>query len=190
MSTRKLAAQSVIKSELTPLAQGRMMQADPREVPLSDVTISYAILNHFEKVIDKRKKLLKPHLMSQAETHGDATDKGGTVLAVGEEKVVRERRLSSEPNEEKLKALLETSGIPILDCFDEVKAVKLNPSKLQYLIDIGKLKKDEVEGLRDESFALKVDPGPELKEALLAACGAVPDDVEDERTARSRKTRR
>jgi hypothetical protein len=189
MSTRKMSVASVIKNELSPFGQGRVMQADPREVPLTDVTVSYAVINHLQKVIGARKKQLKPHLMSQAETHGETTDKGGSLLAVGEEKIVRERRLSSEPNEDKLRALLETNGLAILDCFDEVKSVKLNPSKLQYLIDIGKLKKEEVEGLRDEVFALKVDPGPELKELLLAACGAEPDDVEDERASRSRKRR-
>jgi hypothetical protein len=189
MTIRKMNVQSVIKNELTPIGQGKMMQADPREVPLSDVTTSYAVLNHLEKVIGARKKQLKPHLMSQAETHGDTTDKGGSVLAVDDEKIVRERRISSEPNEDKLRALLETNSIPILDCFDEVKSVKLNASKLQYLIDIGKLKKDEVEGLRDETFALKVDPGPELKELLLAACGSVPDDAEDERASRARRRR-
>jgi hypothetical protein len=181
--------QSVIKNELAAIGQGKMMQADPREVPLSDVTVSYAALNHLEKVIGARKKQLKPHLMSQAETHGEVTDKGGSLLAVGDEKIVRERRLSSEPNEDKLRALLETNNIGILECFDEVKTVKLNPSKMQYLIDIGKLKKDEVEGLRDEVFALKVDPGPELKELLLAACGTAPDDAEDERASRARKRR-
>lgn len=189
MSNRKMNVASVIKNELTPLSQGRMMQSDPREVPLSDVTTSYAVLNHLEKVIGVRKKQLKPHLMSQAEIHGEVTDKGGSLLGVGDEKVVRERRLSSEPNEDKLRALLETSSIPILDCFDEVKAVKLNPSKLQYLIDIGKLKKEEVEGLRDEGFALKVEAGPELKELLLSACGAETEEAEDERASRTRKRR-
>jgi len=190
MTTRKMSVASVIKNELIPLGRGKMLQADPREVPLSDVTVSYAVLNHLEKVIDARKKQLKPHLMSQAETHGDQNDKGGSVLAVGEEHIIRERRLTKEPNEEKLRALLDTNGITILECFDEVKAVKLNASKLQYLIDIGKLKAVEVEGLREESFALKVEPGPELKELILAACGVAPEDNDnDEKAARARRRR-
>ena len=169
---------SAVNREVTPLGQGVMMQVDPRAVPLADVVVSYAALNHVSKVIEKRKDALKPHLLSQAETHGTLTDKGHRVLEVGPEKVTRERKLTSEPDEDKLKLLLETKGIDLMEAFDEVKAVVLNASKLEYLVQIGKLKAEEVEALRGESFALRVTAGPELQELLIAACGPAPEKEE------------
>ncbi len=179
MPAKPLNPKSVIHREIEPIGQGVMMQTDPKDTPLADAVISYAAINHLEKVIGKRKEALRPHLLSQAETHGQATEKGHKVLPVGMEKVIRERKLASSPDEEKLKLLLETHNIPILEAFDEAKVVVLNPSKLQYLVSIGKLKADEVEALREESFALKVEPGPELKELLVLACGAAPEKEEE-----------
>ena len=190
MVARKMNAASVIKHELTPLGQGRMLQDDPTEVALVDTVTSYAILNHLEKLIQGRKAQLKPHLMSQAETHGTRTDKGGSSLQVEEEEVLRERRVSAGPNEDGLRTLLETHSISLLECFDEVKTVKLNPSKLQYLIDIGKLQKNEVDGLHDESFALQVKVGRTLKELLRIACGAVEEETDERASRTTRKPRR
>jgi hypothetical protein len=189
MSAKQMNPKTAVNREVQPFGQGAMMQVDPRAVPLADVVVSYAAINHLEKVIGKRKEVLKPHLISQAETHGTPTEKGHRVLEVGQEKVIRERKLSSEPDEDKLKALLETKGISILEAFDEVKAVVLNASKLQYLVQIGKLKAEEVEALRDESFALKVEAGPELKELLIAACGAAPEKEEEKPSGKKRARR-
>jgi hypothetical protein len=148
-----------------------LLRQNPQDVPLGDSVTAYAVLDHFEKAFEARKKLLRPHILAQAETHGDPNDKGGSALVVGEEQVVRERRRSSEPNSDKLRALLETRGVPLLECFDEVRSVQLNPSRLQYLIDIGKLKQDEVDALRDETFALRVRPGPTLRYLLSSVSG-------------------
>lgn len=173
MSTKPLSAKTLVRREIEPLGRGVALHTDPTTVPLASVVLSYAALNHIEKVIAKRKKELNPHLMKQAEAHGSLTEKGHRVLEVGQEKVTRERKLTAGPNEEKLKALLETKKLALFDVFDEVKAVVLNPSKLAYLVDTGKLKSDEVEALREESFALQVEPGPELKELLIEACNEV-----------------
>lgn len=149
----------------------RLLRLNPQDAPLTESVTAYAVLDHFEKVFEARKKTLRPHLLSQAETHGEPNDKGGSALTVGEEQVYRERRRSAEPNTDKLRALLETRGVGLLECFDEVRSVQLNPSRLQYLIDIGKLKQDEVDALRDETFALRVRPGPKLKHLLSAVEG-------------------
>ncbi len=172
-------AKTVIAKEVAPLTKGRVSQAPPTDMPLADLTVAYAILNHLEKVVAKRKEALKPHLISAAEIHGAKTEKGGNELVVGDEKVIREKRTSSEPDHDKLKALLSTAEIGLFDCFEEVKTLQLNPSKLAYLVEIGKLKAEQVEALRAFTFALKVEPGKELKELLLEACGAVEDDEED-----------
>ncbi len=188
MSTKALNPKTAIHREVEPLGQGVLMQTDPRSVPLSDVVVAYAAINHLEKVIEKRKKALNPHLMSQADTHGEPTEKGHKVLAVGQEKIVKERKLTAAPDDDKLKVLLDTKGIALLEAFDEVKSVVLNPSKLQYLVQIGKLKAEEVEALHNESFALKVEAGPMLKELLLAACSPVPE--KEEAPAKKKAARR
>lgn len=153
------------------LSLAKLLHNDPKTAPLDDTVTAYTVLDHFEKAFEAQKKALRPHLLSQAETHGEPNDKGGSALVVGEDTVYRERRRSSEPNTERLRALLETRGVPLSECFDEVRSVQLNPSRLQYLIDIGKLKQEEVEALRDETFALRVRPGPALKRLLTEVLG-------------------
>lgn len=188
MSTKALSAKTVVRREIEPLGHGAALHTDPTTVSLSEVVVAYAVLNHVEKVIDKRKKELKPHLMKQAEAHGSLLEKGHRALEVGQEKLTRERKLSAGPNEDKLKLLMETKSIALLEAFDEVKAVVLNPSKLEYLVQVGKLKADEVEALRDESFALSVEAGPELKELLIEACKAL--EEKDEAPAAKKRARR
>jgi hypothetical protein len=185
--TRKRSPAAIIHKEIEPLGQGAMMTIDPTTCAVADVVVAYAAINFLEKVIEKRKAELKPHLLSQAETHGELTEKGHSVLELEDAKVTRERKLSAGPDEEKLKALLSTHGLSISDCFDEIKRVVLNPSKLEYLIQVGKLNGVEVEALRRESFALRVDPGAELKELLVQACGPEPEEKEERPGRRTKK---
>lgn len=185
--TRKRSPAAIIHKEIEPLGQGTMMTVDPTTCAVADVVVAYASINFLEKVIEKRKAELKPHLLSQAQTHGQVTEKGHSVLELEDAKVTRERKLSAGPDEDKLKRLLETYGLSLIDCFDEVKKVVLNPSKLQYLVDVGKLKGAEVEALRTESFALRVEPGPELKELLVLACGPEPEEKEERPGRRVKK---
>lgn len=183
-----MSAKTVVRREIEPLGHGAALHTDPKTVPLADVVVAYAVLNHVSKVIEARKKDLNPHLMKQAEAHGALLEKGHRMLEVGQEKLTRERKLSAGPNEDKLKLLLETKKIDMAEVFDEVKQVVLNPSKLEYLVQVGKLKAEEVEALRDESFALKVEAGPELKELLIEACKALEED-EAPATAKKRTRR-
>jgi hypothetical protein len=189
LKPKPLSAKTVVHREVVPLGHGSMMQTDPLHSPLSDVVTSYAVINYLEKAIEKRKKALNPHLLAQAKTHGTELEKGHRLLMVGQEKVIRERALSSAPEEEKLKLLLETHHISLLEAFDEVKTVVLNPSKLKYLVEVGKLKAAEVDALREESFRLKVEAGPELKELLLFACGAAPAPEPEEEAPKKRNRR-
>jgi hypothetical protein len=179
------AAKSVIHRELSPLGQGNVLHSDPKEISTSNAVLSYAILNFLDKRVEERKKVLKAVLMPLAETRGIENDKGHRELEVGQEKIIRERKQSAGPNEDKLKTLLATKGIDMSEVYDEVKTVVLNPSKLEFLVSVGKLDKEEVEALRDESFSLKVVEGPELKALLKAAC-----EQEVEEPATPKRTRK
>ena len=68
---------------------------------------------------------------------------------------------------EKIKELLKSKGIDMMECFDEVKTAVFNPSKLGYLVQIGKVTEEEVTAaIPALSPALKITPSKALKEAI------------------------
>lgn len=184
MAAKTQSATAVVKREIEPIGQGSLLQTSPEDTSIKEIAATYAILSFLEKVIDKRKKALKPLLQEAAKT-GRQTDNGGHNLDLGDANIVNTRRVSSAPEEGPLRALLETRGIELAEAYDEVKTLVLNPSKLSFLIDVGKLDRKEVESLREESFALSVAPSKELQDALLEACA-----VETPKEKRSKRERR
>ena len=160
---------ALIASELVPFGQGETLHTPPEKANLQQIVTMFAMINTLEKALEKRKEQMRELLLAQAKALGDEGEKGSFTLRVGNETVVAEFRQNKDLDTEALRALMSTHNVPVLDVFDEVKSLVLNPSKLEYVIDIGKLDKKQVEGLRKASFALKVQPGEELKTALTEA---------------------
>jgi hypothetical protein len=184
MAAKTQSPTAVVKREIEPIGQGSLLQTSPTDASLKEIASAYAILSFLEKVIEKRKSELKPRLQEESKT-GLLLENGGHSLDLGDAKVVNTRRLSAAPEDQPLKSLMETRGVALLEAFDEVKSLVLNPSKLAYLIEVGKLDKKEVESLRKETFALSVAPSKELQDALLEACA-----VETPKEKSSKRERR
>lgn len=132
MAAKTQSATAVVKREIEPIGQGSLLQTSPEDTSIKEIAATYAILSFLEKVIDKRKKALKPLLQEAAKT-GRQTDNGGHNLDLGDANIVNTRRVSSAPEEGPLRALLETRGIELAEAYDEVKTLVLNPSKLSFL---------------------------------------------------------
>jgi hypothetical protein len=82
-------------------------------------------------------------------------------------KLTAECRRSSAPDAEGLKELLSKKGLKVGEAFDEVKTLVVNPTKVAFLVETGKLKAKDVEALHGTSFALRVTESvKELKEEL------------------------
>lgn len=145
---------------------GPMFQDDPATVELPIQVAAWSVLDTLEDLIKDRKQSYREQLLVTAEQTGVKTDKGGFRMWVDNSEVVRERRERKLPEEAGLKLLMASRGIPYNECFDEVKTLVLNPSKLDYLIETGRLSKDEVDALKKVDWALKVSQSEVIQESL------------------------
>lgn len=109
----------------------------------------YAVADAFEKAAKAVKKALRGDTESVIQEAGGKFEGDGVKASLIE-------RTSSLPDEDGLKALLKAKGLDIDAAFDEVIIFKVNPSKVQRLIDLGHLDAAEVEGLHKRSTAIKV----------------------------------
>ena len=113
-----------------------------------------------------RLEELREPLMAVTEASGEATETGNREHDVDGSRVVVEHRKSKMPDSDKVTKLLQEKNIPLMEAFDEVKSLQLNPSKLDFLVQTGKLTKEQLSALCGETLALRVYPSKFLKEAV------------------------
>ena len=170
-SVRSRSPFSRVEKELTPLGRGvllrgRVGRPERDDAKLIEALNSYIALNLLAKIVERRLQAIKPVLHEVALGEGAGTKNGGFEILIGGNKVTRERRPASEPDPEKLKALLETRGLKVEAVFDTVPSLVFNASKLLYLIEHGDLKKEEVTPLHTVGWAIKAAPGKALEAVL------------------------
>jgi len=131
---------------------------------------AWAFLDFVEKQIKDRKEEVRSMLMESAEEGGSENDKGSYILKTDAGKVIREKRQTKAPDEKVLLALMKGKDIPVLEAFDEVKSLKANPSKVEHLVSIGKLTREEADSCKKAAtWALKVTPSAEVNRMLVEA---------------------
>lgn len=165
--------QARILSELAPVGHGSLLNDSVyyAESPSFKETVeAYIALNALSKLIEARLTAIKVALHEAVESLGQTVE-GNNVLEFEGHRLVRERRTSSAPDESKLRALLETRGVDLMSAFDAVQTLTLNPSKLQFLIDTGRLQREDVEALRKVTWAIKAEPNEALRSLCDTALG-------------------
>lgn len=163
---------SIIKSipvEIEALTTGQVFHAPVEKLSYPERVQALEAVKFVINKVTERKEALRVRVLDDTETVGKPADKGNFRADVDGTVVIRERRVEKVPKPEKLALLLEKSGLPLNAVFDEVVVQQLNPSKLEDLIEKGKLKREDVDELRDVTFALKVTPGGELASLLQEA---------------------
>lgn len=150
-------------TELSKLGKGTLLQGRVEKFhtdlkAFSEGLESYIALKALAKAISSRLDDIK-------EVLHDATENTGQQSVDGN-KVYRTKRVATMPDEDKLRALLETRKIELNQAFDTVQVLKLSGSKLQYLVDTGKLRAEDIEPLHKVTWAIDVEPSEELKETL------------------------
>ena len=158
---------AVFESQARVLLSSHAINAPLSSLSVDEQANSFALLKFIESVVEERKSELRESLLGHLETNGvllEPDENKHRTLKLGNVTCVREFRQDSLPDAKKLKKVLNDSEVPLLDAFDEVKAMVLNPSKLAYLVDLGKVDKKKVEDLRPVSFALKTKASKALEE--------------------------
>jgi hypothetical protein len=155
-----------LAAEAMPLTSGKVMREEIANMTLEEVASSFAILDIFIDMAEKRKKMFRDHLLEQAEAHGEEGDAGHNKLMINGTLVIRERREAKTPDTDGIQRLLESRKMPITSVFDERTVLELNVSKVEHLVKLGKLPKEEVDALKKITYALKVKPAPMLQQML------------------------
>jgi len=150
----------------TAMAMSILFAPPSADVPKEQGVVAWNALATMGEIFAAQLALWREYLLALAEKEGVTTDMGGQSLDVEGTRVVRERRKMKLPDEQGVKELLARNSLPISECFDEVKTLVLNPSKLDYLIQAGRISADQVEAMKKVTWALKVKPSETLDESL------------------------
>lgn len=127
---------------------------------------AYATAHFIEELAKTRREAVREKLLIEAEKSGTPNEKGGSKLEVNDYTVLRERRLSSSPDEKKLMKLLEQHSLSVESCFDKVTVLQANPSKVAQLVASGHLTEDEAKALYKATYALIVHPSDAFTELM------------------------
>lgn len=153
---------------------GPLFREPPAEQEAPVAVAAWAVLDSLEGVIEERKKAYRQHLLDYAKDNGTPTvDKkkktptGGQEVWIDSSKVVREHRQDKLPNDTAdFRLMLAGKNISLSDLFDEVKTLVMNPSKLDFLIDSGRLDAKDLEQYKSTGYALKVKQSDIIEEFL------------------------
>lgn len=155
------------EEEAQPLLQGLIMHASGDGLDLDGTTELYALIEFLQKKLKNRRETIREAILEYVKQYGKDTDNGGHRLVTKDQhEISREVRVAKDPDPDALIELLKAKGIDTSKAFDEVTVLELNPSKLDYLLKVGALEKEDVDKLRKKSEALKVKPSSDMKKRL------------------------
>jgi|HubBroStandDraft_6_1064221.scaffolds.fasta_scaffold509259_2 hypothetical protein len=148
------------------LAPEPLFRDDPESADTDVAIAAWAMLDEFITMANERKQAYRKVLLERAESAGAPTSKGGQSMWADDNEVIREKRQGKKPAEEGLRTLLKEKQIAPGEVFDEVKVSQMNMSKIQYLIDTGKVSEKEISDLCKVSWALKVNKSDDIEKIL------------------------
>jgi hypothetical protein len=151
---------------LMALGLSEMFNIDPAELNPQQRTEAWATIDAMGAVFLARKEELRESLLEIVQEVGDETEAGHFVANIEGNEVKRERRQGKSPEDKAFRELLKSLSIPLTDCYTEETKYTLDPSKVQYLIDGGRLPEDKVHELKKVTFALRVKANSDLRAEL------------------------
>lgn len=159
---------SKVESHVAPLTTSDLMHSDIATLSTGEALELWLMLSMIEKMIEDRKKQLHTRLMSEAASHGkkDATNGSFKMELAGGSTIIKERREGKQIDIDKMSALLSSKEIPIEEGCDEQLSWVVSLSKVQHLVHNGKLTRQEVDDLKNVSWALKVNGSKDFKKLL------------------------
>jgi hypothetical protein len=152
---------------LANVASAKLLSSPVEELTLAEQVSAHVMLRALCEASETRMAEVKDSLSVYVEAKGEAEGKKGTkAITILESKVSLEKRTASLPDYNGLLTLLEAKGLHVSDALDEVKTLKINPSKIAFLVATGKVKEEEINALRPVVPALRIYPSAALEEAI------------------------
>jgi hypothetical protein len=142
---------------------------DPAQIAAMEdqpFTFRLGLLHRAKKLVEDLYNLYRDSALKRAAEKGSPNKSGNPTLVVDGTSMQRQEKVASIPDLEGLKALLSSKDIPLEEGFNVEKVYTFNPSKIQFLIDSGKILKTDVDALRKVTYSMIVKPNPEIAEKL------------------------
>ncbi len=150
-------------SGLAGLTSGDLMNKQISEMTTDQVASTWVGLTKATEMMTARLEGLRVALFERATAEGRETSNGHHILEIEGTEFIRERAQRKLPDEKTLKVLLEEAKLGVLEAFDEVTKLQMNPTKVDHLVETGRLPEDQVDEARKISYRLKFKPSPELQ---------------------------
>ena len=160
------------EEEVRPLTGGDILRAPVEELNPSEVVEAYAIVKFLgDKVegrrTELRKRIVEDEVIANA---GKKTPSGGSSATIAGHKLQRKKTVKRFQNQSKIRQVMQERGLKESDVFDETQEIiikkAVNPSKVERLVETGKLSSEEVESFHVVQWTVVVSASESL-EALL-----------------------
>lgn len=158
-------------SSLIALGKAELFNAPMEDLSPQQKAEAWAVIDTFVTILSQRNGELREGLFEMVQKVGDKMEGGHFQANIEGNEVKRERRQGKLPEDKAFRALLKELSIPLTDCYSEETLYKIDPSKINYLIDNGRLPAEKVEELKKVTYALKVKPRADLAVELDRVSG-------------------
>ena len=145
-----------------PLLTGDIILKDCSSPTIEELIEYWVLLKYTKERIESRLAQLRQELLNRVEAIGTPTDKGGSKFHTRKGIVLREKRVNNLPDEKSIRKILSKHNIPIDQAFSTVSKVVLDASKIQNLINLGKVPESEIEASKKVVWALRVKEAASL----------------------------
>lgn len=150
-------------SPISSLAENRLFSAPVDDLTDEEAAGAAAVLKFMDDLVKSRHSQIRDRLLERVEDIGEEYKDGSYVADVNGIEVRKTKNQGKLPDEKVVKNLLNENGLSLTEAFDEVKKWEMNPSKVDHLVDGGKIPKKEVEKSKKVTYSLKVNPSGSLK---------------------------
>lgn len=178
---------AMVETEVAPAMSGDLMHADHEKLNIEQRMDLYAAIQFELDKLAKRREVLNARLKEDVKQVGTVTEKGHYRFEVNGKVASVEKRVTKMPEEGALNALLVKNGLSLDDVSDTVTEKRINPSKIDYLIELGKLKAADVDALRKVTYALSVDTNEETAQLLAESAKPKAEPLTEEPKKPSKK---
>lgn len=127
---------------------------------------AWAMIDLLEKVIEDRKKDLREALLARVEKAGRTKENGSFEAEMGGVTIIKEKRQAKLPDEDTLRECLKEANLEYEDAFSAQMKWVMDPSKVDFLIQGGKISAEKIESSKTVTYALKVKPDKTTKAQL------------------------
>jgi len=151
------------------IAKHWLLSAPVDEMSDEEATGAWLFLDLMESLSKGRKEELRQRMFERLEEIGSPDENGTITAKIDGTTVVKEKRTAKLPDPKVVEKLLMDAEMNISEAFDTKTSWEMNSSKVDFLVQGGKLSKEALDKSKKVSYALKIRPSGSMKSFLSEA---------------------